>query len=543
MYFVIIMAFALVLSDSLPPETCNIFRSLAPNSPIPYWGTLAMAAGQIAMVGAYSAFTRTKTLRLLNGTQQGHDNATDEYGWWQQILLYVLSGFLILTLICTPWVLIVRNDWGLGRIPLVGDLVILAPLFLSLTVIWIVNYSVEVRLRVEALTDGHAHSTGELAAIEESRPPTAASAALQASTRRASLSRLGLGEYLADKFRHQVLILAAPMCIIVFAKHIITNYGPRWLALPPQPVLRDIILHSALGTVSVIVLTISPWLLRYIWATEPLPPGPLRDRFVRMCRRIGLRYREILIWHTHGSTVNAAVMGFIPPLRYILVSDALLETMDDDEIEAVFGHEAGHVQHWHLPFFGAFAVVSMYVAGGVMVLLYWLGDRYPNLSIDDSMQQLAALAALLLMWLFGFAWLSRKFERQADLYGVRSITPDIERCLVACPIHGEARSAGICTTAANIFGRTLSRIADLNGIPREAPSWRHGSIESRCHLIETFVGDRESLRRFDRKLVAIKAGLLVAVIIGSIAAVLIYYEPVMHALQSKRPLPGGLQIR
>src|SRR6185436_21061634 len=89
----------------------------------------------------------------------------------------------------------------------------------------------------------------------------------------------------------------------------------------------------------------------------------------RTCRRIGLRYREILLWHTHGMAINAAVMGFVGPLRYILVSDALLETMDEEEIEAVFGHEAGHVRHYHLQFFMLFVMVTMYITGGLLELL------------------------------------------------------------------------------------------------------------------------------------------------------------------------------
>lgn len=533
MYFVIIMAFALVLSDNMPPEPCNFFQGRSYHVPGVYWGTMAIALGQILAVAGYALWMRRGTIRLLDGTPKGHDNATDEYGWFQHILLFVLSGFLILTVVCTPWTQIVRHAWQLGRYPLVGDLVILAPLFISLTVLWILNYSVELRLRAEALAGAHSHDDGAASKDMGDARINNATAALNASVHRSTLARLSLRDYLVDKFRHQVLILAAPMCIIVFAKHFINQYGPVWFNLPRDHLMRDIILNTALGTVSVSVLVISPWLLRLIWATEPLPAGPLRDRFEAMCKRIGLRYREILLWHTHGSTVNAAVMGFLPPIRYILVSDALLETMEDEEIEAVFGHEAGHVQHWHLPFFGAFAVVSMYIAGGVMHLLYYLDSHFKQISIDNSMLQLSALASLLLMWLFGFAWLSRKFERQADLYGVRVITPDVHRCLSVCPVHGETRKQGICVSAANIFGRTLAKIADLNGIPREAPSWRHGSIESRCRLIERFVGDEETLRKFDRKLVVIKTGLLLAVIIGSVLAVMIYYEPVMQAIQRR----------
>ena len=143
------------------------------------------------------------------------------------------------------------------------------------------------------------------------------------------------------------MIIAVPMIIIVLAKHFTDKFQPLLANGTHLPWAADAIL----GTISICTLAVAPVILRYIWATEPLPAGALRERFVRTCGRIGLRYREILLWHTHGTAINAAVMGFVAPLRYILVSDALLETMDEEEIEAVFGHEAGHVRHWHLPFF------------------------------------------------------------------------------------------------------------------------------------------------------------------------------------------------
>ena len=117
------------------------------------------------------------------------------------------------------------------------------------------------------------------------------------------------------------------------------------------------------------------------------------------------------------------------------------------------------------------------------------------------------------------------------MFGVRCITPDVQHCPAAhCPVHGEKKSAGLCVTAANLFGRTLGKIADLNGIPRDAPSWRHGSIESRCALIESFTSDAAKLARFDRLILRIKIGLVALTIVGSAVAVWLYYEPVAELL-------------
>jgi len=541
MYFVIIMAFALVLSDGLPPERCDIFGGAwAEGGRVATLGTLAIALGQLPLVWIVALIGRWRSLARLDGTTEGHDHAIDTHAYFQQCLLFMLAGMLVLTMVFTPWARLIRVEWGLGAMPLVGDLLLLFPLFGSLVIAWTVAFPIEMRFRGEPVSCDQPGDRGDEAVVElaAARVENHATAALRAAKRHAGPASNSLAGYLLDKMRHQVLILAVPMCIIVLAKHLLYGSLADSLPLPADGQMRELALNMALGTVSVCVLILAPLMLRYIGATEPLPPGPLRNRFARTCDRIGLRYREILLWHTHGMAVNAAVMGFISPLRYILVSDALLETMDENEVEAVFGHEAGHVRHWHLPFFGVFAVVSMYAAGGVMHLLFTIGRWIresggdPGLLADHDVLQLVALVVLLAMWLFGFSWLSRRFERQADLFGVRCVTPDVETCVEHCPVHGGGDTKGLCVTAANLFGRTLSKIADLNGIPREAPSWRHGSIASRCRLIERFVTDASELDRFDRSVLRIKIGLVVTALVGSAAAVWIYYEPVMRALRA-----------
>ena len=72
-----------------------------------------------------------------------------------------------------------------------------------------------------------------------------------------------------------------------------------------------------------------------------------------------MRYRDILVWRTHSNMGNAAVMGILPHMRYVLLSDLLLETMTDEQIEAVFAHEMGHVVHRHMAWFVLFFVTVM----------------------------------------------------------------------------------------------------------------------------------------------------------------------------------------
>jgi STE24 endopeptidase len=528
MYLVVIMAFAFVLSDDLPPEQLNLLGGLPWTGPVPLYGTLAAVLGQLIVIAAVALIASRMTLARLGACAESHDRATSTFSDWQRLIIGIIAAMLIGTMILTPWMPLVREcihlgGKPLGEWPLLANLLALAPFFGSLALVWAIFYPVEMRIRaalaVLPRTDAEAATR---------RTSNEAIATLAAAKRKLASLDGSLGTYLADKFRHQVLIIAVPMMIIVLAKHFTDKYHRALMDATSLPWAAD----ALLGTLSVVILAFAPVILRFIWATEPLPAGALRERFVRTCARIGLRYREILLWHTHGTAINAAVMGFIAPLRYILVSDALLETMDEEEIEAVFGHEAGHVRHWHLPFFGLFAVVSMYISGGVIILLSSI--RFLSSQRQAGLLQLIGLAVLLLVWLFGFGWLSRRFERQADVYGVRCVTPDIKSCSDRCPVHGKNTMAGLCVSAASLFGRTLLKIADLNGIPRDAPSWRHGTIESRCRLIEDLAADQNKLKRFDRKILWIKIGLVAASIIGSVVAGLIYGQQLLHAVDRWR---------
>lgn len=518
MYLVVIMAFALILSDDLPPKQMCILPS--------EWGggwalgaTLAFIAFQAAVVAIIALVTRRLALRRMDGSAHAHDDAAETFSAGQRAGIIVIAVALAVLMLCLPWIPLLR-EWTIGdnkvsSIPLFVDLLLLSPFALDLLIMWSILYPAELCIRRTPPPD-------QLEALSEVPGRTTEGGDTLASAK-AILPAIddSLGTYLLDKFRHQVLIIAAPMTCIVFAKYFTDLSRPALEKATGIPWISD----SILGTISVVILACAPIMLRYIWATEPLPAGPLRDRFERTCRRIGLKYREILLWHTHGMAINAAVMGFIAPLRYVLVSDALLETMTDEEIEAVFGHEAGHVVHWHLQFFVLFALVSMYIAGGVLELL-WIR----RIMTDIAALQLIALAVLLLCWLFGFGWISRRFERQADLHGIRCITPDIRTCEPTCPVHGKSRGPGLCLSAARIFGKTLMRIGDLNGIPRDAPSWRHGTIESRCRLIAEFAAEPAAVTRFDRSVLRIKSGLLALGLIGTVVAAIMYYHDIQRAL-------------
>ena len=90
-------------------------------------------------------------------------------------------------------------------------------------------------------------------------------------------------------------------------------------------------------------------------AAGPLAPPALDTRLTAS----GFRFTDVLVWDTGQMMVNACVTGILPGFRYVLLSDALLESLSPLETAAVFGHEIGHVAHRHFLYFAFFFIGSL----------------------------------------------------------------------------------------------------------------------------------------------------------------------------------------
>lgn len=265
---------------------------------------------------------------------------------------------------------------------------------------------------------------------------------------------------------------------------------------------------GVLTAVGALVLVVSPAFVRLTWPARPLPPGPLRDRLERLARRSGFRFSDILLWDTDGSVFNAVVTGALPQFRYILLSDALVEHLDEHEVAAVFGHEMGHVRHRHLAAFGFFLLGSL----GVMALIgqlvdaaaalagrAWPGGSWPvGVEVAKSAAVLGAVGVYL--WLV-FGLLSRRFERQADVYGCRAVScgrDDCERSHYEPPRVPILEATTVCPIGIRICVNALETVAAENGIAPESRSWRHGSIARRIAFLRGLEGRPAAERQFQR---------------------------------------------
>jgi STE24 endopeptidase len=413
----------------------------------------------------------------------------------QTTMRVLLTAGFAASLFLTRW-----PDWfAFGRVSPVlqifGDLIVLLPFMAGMTALWLVLYPFERALRARALAR---QRFSDDALPEE---------------------RLRLRTFLASFLRNQLLVFAAPLTCILFVANLTNGYKgvlQDWTGWVWTP-------DAVLGVGAFGVFLVAPLMLRRIWSTVSMPPGPLRDELEELCKRIDLRFRDILIWRTGGTVINAAVMGLIPSLRYVMLSDGLLEAMPREQVVAVFGHEAGHVRHRHMQFFLLFALAGWLMATGVIELLLQVtsGPAGPT-EHAFIVAQAVGLAVTTLVWGVGFGWVSRRFERQADLFGAACAAPlDGRACLEPCAAHLASsdpllKSDRPCATGVALFIAALDRVAWLNGIPHEEHSWRHSSIGSRMRFLARLAGDPRQAHKFDQLVERVKQGLMVISLVGTL---------------------------
>jgi Zn-dependent protease with chaperone function len=292
---------------------------------------------------------------------------------------------------------------------------------------------------------------------------------------------------------------------------------------------------NALGLAGLFVLFIGmPWIVRLIFGLKPLPPSALRDRLLATAHRVGFQFSDILLWNTRNGMANALVVGLVPWVRYVVFTDRLVEEFPEEEVEAVFGHEIGHIKHHHMTYYLGFLMMSMAVLGlvvqnylSVLAGLFpaYLAETVNNLTRSgDDFAAIPLVFALVSYVFIVFGFLSRRCERQADIYGCRVVSCGDP----ACRGHTEdqALPAGapcLCPTGIRTFIQALEKVAVLNGISRDRPgylqSWQHSTIAKRVAFLQRMRDDPAIERAFQRRVAVIKWALFL--VLGVALAVLV----------------------
>ncbi len=296
---------------------------------------------------------------------------------------------------------------------------------------------------------------------------------------------ISLPAHLIDQLRW-TLPLITPWFVLSLTMDLIEHLAP-----PPvrQALSAPGVEMALVGGVVLVLSLFLPPIIRFAWGCRPLPAGPVRDKMIAFLAGQKVKVRDILIWPLmHGRMLTAGIMGLIPPLRYLLVTPALINALNQAELEAVLAHEAGHVKHRHLIsyllFFLGYLVLAFTLGElAVRALLSFEGPTRWLIGLGgdevgwvSTLISLPMLLLLIIYFRFIFAFFMRHFERQADAYAAQVVGP------------GPVMAA-------------LNRIALLSGLNRHAPSWHHFSIAQRVGFLAqlgvrplTVVNHRRRLR-------------------------------------------------
>ena len=435
----------------------------APQQPVSdAWLRAVLACLAMAVAPLFAVATSSMIAGSLRRDFQRKPELLRRFGRLRNVHLAVWFLAAAAVLYLLGWAQLVRFNWSLDGVFLLDDIATFLPVVVPLVLSWGAFYEVERCL--------HRHS-GK-AADDES-----------AVTR---------GQYVNLHARHYLGLLLLPAFAVLAVQDVIRYMGP---ALPGES--EALLLCLPVGG----MLLFFPLALRYIWKTESLPKGALRDRLMHLCQRAGFRPGDLIVWRTDRMIVNAAVAGLAPPWRYVFFTDLLLARFDEDEVELILAHEIGHVRHHHLLdrlLVMALPIALWFVVATAFPQLVSAGsDWLAALGLPVSLQPAAAgPVALALYSITVFAAFSRRLEHDADLFAAR-----------ACHLGNQHSRQG-CHEMADL----LEKLAVVAGMDRDSRSWLHPSIGRRVALLERVAAAPALGDRFEEQVRWLRRGIFTAIV-------------------------------
>lgn len=208
---------------------------------------------------------------------------------------------------------------------------------------------------------------------------------------------------------------------------------------------------------------LTPVVTNLLMTTRPLDEG-LRERVLATCQEQGLRIRDVRLLDSQGGRVgNAAISGVLPDLRYVFLTDHLVEILDGEELDAVLAHEIGHGKGHHL----LLKLAATLGALGLMATAFVFGGERLVTALSGTAGLLVAVlglpVVLVLVLLLAQGVVGVALEKRADDHAVQVV------------------GAGPLASA-------LEKIAEANGTKRRT-GWlwnvlqQHPGIEQRLHRL------------------------------------------------------------
>jgi len=220
--------------------------------------------------------------------------------------------------------------------------------------------------------------------------------------------------FLSDVAKETLLMLAIGAPLIWGALSLMNSAGDYWW----------LYLWAALMTFSIIMMWAYPAFIAPLFNKfTPLEDEALKARVEGLLARCGFKSQGIYVMDGsrrsgHG---NAYFTGLGNNKR-IVFFDTLLETLDEDQIEAVLAHELGHFRRKHV--IKNMGVMSLLSLGGLAALGWASAESwfFTGLGVESQSNAMALVLFMLVIPVFSFflhplmTSLSRKYEFEADAY-------------------------------------------------------------------------------------------------------------------------------
>jgi len=231
----------------------------------------------------------------------------------------------------------------------------------------------------------------------------------------------------ADEAKSVVLsfVIGAVLLVPVYALVRSTDWWWVWAWL--------LVVGFALAAGVLFPVLISPLFNRF----EPLGEGDLLDRVRRVAVLAGVEVARVEVAdESRRSTRDNAYVSGLGPTRRVVLYDTLLAT-PPELVEQVVAHELGHVRRHHLgrqlPVLAAVSFVVLAVLG---LLTRWTG-LFEAFGLDGPGDPAGLPLAVLAVEAAGAivgpvtAWVSRAFEREADLEALELLgRPDLVEAML-----------------------------------------------------------------------------------------------------------------
>lgn len=234
---------------------------------------------------------------------------------------------------------------------------------------------------------------------------------------RFGFNRTTLGLFVTDLIKNTVLLIVIGVPLAFAALWLMQVAGPTWW-------LYVWLLWIGF---SLLLTWAYPALIAPLFNTfTPLENESTKQRIQALLQRTGFASRGIFVMDgsrrsTHG---NAYFTGFGRNKR-IVFFDNLLQSLDDEEIEAVLAHELGHFKCHHvvkrLSLSFALSLCGLGILG-------WLAEQpwfYTGLGASEPSDYMALTLFIMVSPVFAFffqpvlAWGSRRHEYEADAFAAK----------------------------------------------------------------------------------------------------------------------------